>query len=133
MVHNPTTIKADVVNFLTSIVEKTISMLENENLNEIEFFTIEDAMSQNYKFFNNFAYWTYSSCDDTIYVYVQKIAKINGKWVVYAFDEMIGIEEKPISIIEQVLRPYDIEFAVGLYNVVYNKINETKYPISIHN
>lgn len=132
MTHNPATIKADVITLLSSIVEKTISMLENENITELEFFTNEEAIENGWQFFTNFAYWTYRSCDDTISVYVRKIAKINGKWMIYVFDEMAGCETKPYSIIEQVLKPYDIKFAVRLYNMVYNRINDTCYPIELN-
>lgn len=131
--HNPITIKAEIVNLLSSIVEKTISMLENENITELEFFTNKEAIENGWQFFKNFAYWSYQSCDDTIYVYTRKIAKINGKWMVYVFDELSGCEEKPYSITEQIITPYNLDYAVGLYNAIYNKLNKTKYEINLKN
>lgn len=131
-INNPITLKADVINFIASIVEKTINLLEEAGLTELEFFTNEDALKESPKFFYNFASWNYNCCDDTIDVYTQKVVKINGKWYKYDFDIMAGIEENPNLIIEQVLKSYDLEYAYQLYNAVYNKINNTNYKISIH-
>lgn len=133
MTHNPITIKAEIVNLLTSIVEKTISMLENENLTELEFFTKKEAKENGWQFFTNFAYWTYHCCDDTICVYTRKITKINGKWMVYVFDELNGCEDTPYSITEQIVTPYNFEYAVGLYNAIYNRLNHTKHKINFKN
>ena len=108
-----------MMNILNSIKET----LDSKGLNELTFFEEENVPTLN---FVDVPHTTYNIGEDTEYLLIRKVIKVNGRWGFIYYDTYMQSDEfiKPLTDLSQ-----DFKQAQALHNYIYSIVVCERNPL----
>lgn len=108
-----------MMNILKSIKET----LDSKGLNELTFFEEENLPTLN---FADIPHTTYDMDENTDYLLIRKVIKVNGVWGFIHYDTYMQVDEfvKPLTELSQ-----DFKQAQALHNYIYSIVVRERNPL----
>lgn len=119
----PNDISNAMNDLMNNIINSIKEMLDSKGLDELTFFEEENVPTLN---FADVPHTKYGVCDDTEYLLIRKVIKVNGVWGFIHYDTYMQADEfvKPLYDLSN-----DFEQAQALNNFVYYIVVRERNPL----
>lgn len=110
----------DLMNNILNSIKET---LDSKGLTELTFFEAENVPTL---CFHDMPHTTFGVCEDTEYLLIRKVIKVNGVWGFIHYDTYMQEDEfvKPLHDLSK-----DFEQAQALHNFIYNIVVRERNPL----
>lgn len=110
----------DLMNNILNSIKET---LDSKGLTELTFFEAENVPTL---CFQDIPHTTFGVCEDTEYLLIRKVIKVNGVWGFIHYDTYMRDDEfvKPLYDLSK-----DFEQAQALHNFIYNIVVRERNPL----
>ena len=110
----------DLMNNIINSIKET---LESKGLTELTFFEEENLPTLR---FHDMPHTTFNVCEDTEYLLIRKVIKVNGEWGFIHYDTYMNGDEfiKPLYDLSK-----DFEQAQALHNFIYSIVVRERNPL----
>lgn len=110
----------DLMNNIINSIKET---LDSKGLTELTFFEEENLPTLR---FHDMPHTTFNVCEDTEYLLIRKVIKVNGEWGFIHYDTYMNGDEfiKPLYDLSK-----DFEQAQALHNFIYSIVVRERNPL----
>lgn len=119
----PNDINNAMRDLMMNIINSIKETLDSKGLTELTFFEEENVPTLR---FYDMPHATYGVCEDTGYLLVRKVIKVNGVWGIIHYDTYMQSDEfiKPLTDLLQ-----DFKQAQALHNYIYSIVVRERNPL----
>ena len=119
----PADINNAMRDLMTNILQSIKETLDSKGLTELTFFEDENVPTLN---FVDVPHTTYDIGEDTEYLLIRKVVKVNGRWGFIHYDTYMQSDEfvKPLTDLSQ-----DFKQAQALHNYIYSIVVRERNPL----
>lgn len=119
----PNDISNAMRDLMNNIIHSIKETLESKGLTELTFFEEENLPTLR---FHDMPHTTFNVCEDTEYLLIRKVIKVNGEWGFIHYDTYMNGDEfiKPLYDLSK-----DFEQVQALHNFIYSIVVRERNPL----